>query len=305
MAKPENITALETKRRVMERVAYEVFGQGQTEAVEELAAPDFVDHDPMPGNTPDRDGFKRVVELFRGGFSDLEIELPHTIVDGDKVLGHIRLSGTHDGEFMGVPPTGKHVDAAAIVIARLGPDRRIAELWQRVGAMQLMQQIGVIPGWEEPPPVPPVPLVEGGRQTTPDENKAIVTRQAAVWNDGDERVADEIFHPQAVSPDAPQLPPGPDGCKVAARIFRDAFPDFRIVAEDVLAEDDLVACRFRQTGTHEGELFGIPPTGRSVDFGEIAICQVADAKIVASWFQTDMLTLMSQLGVGQQQTTTA
>ena len=50
-----------------------------------------------------------------------------------------------------------------------------------------------------------------------------------------------------------------------------------------------------QTGTHEGELFDIAPTGRRVDFGEMAICQFAGGQIVSTWFQTDMLALMSQL----------
>ncbi len=86
-----------------------------------------------------------------------------------------------------------------------------------------------------------------------------------------------------------------------ARVFREAFPDFHMTVEDSVAEDDLVVCRFRQTGTHEGELFGIAPTGRTVDFGEMAICQIAGGQIVASWFQTDMLALMSQLGVGDEQ----
>ena len=164
--------------------------------------------------------------------------------------------------------------------------------------MQLMQQLGVIPGWEEPPAVPPMPSVESARRTTADENKAIMLRQLAIWNDGDYDVADEIFHPEAIAPDAPQLPRGPEGCKEVARIFREAFPDFAMTVEDVVAEDDLVVCRFRQTGTHRGELFGITATDRSVDFGEIALCRIAGGQIVASWFQTDMLMLMTQLGVG-------
>jgi predicted ester cyclase len=127
-----------------------------------------------------------------------------------------------------------------------------------------------------------------------------MTRQLPIWNDGDYDLADELFHPESVTPDAPQLPRGPEGCKQVARAFREAFPDFRLTVEDTVAEADLVMCRFRQTGTHEGELFGIAPTGRSVDFGEHAICQIAGGQIVATWFQTDMLALMSQLGVGEE-----
>jgi steroid delta-isomerase-like uncharacterized protein len=295
----------EQKRSVMGRISREVFGEGRMESVDELIAPDFVDNDPLPGMPPDREGFKRVVQMFRTAFPDFRVALLHTVVEGDRGVDHIRSFGTHSGEFLGIPGTGKAIDTSAIVISRIDEEGRVAERWQRFGAMQLMQQIGVIPGWEEPPPVPPIPVVDAGRETSIEENKEIMLRQLAIWNDGDYDTADEIFHPQSITPDAPQLPVGPEGCKQVARMFRDAFPDFHMTVEDIVAEGDRVVCRFRQTGTHEGELFGIAPTGRSVDFGEIALCQIAGGQIVASWFQTDVLALMSQLGVGEEQTAPA
>jgi predicted ester cyclase len=291
----------EDKRNVLRRVSGEIFGQGRVDVVDELLAPDFVDHDPLPGVPPTRDGVKQLVGMFRAAFPDFEVEVLHTVVEGDKAVDHISSTGTHLGEFMGVAPTGKRIATSAIVLSLLDEQGRIAERWQRFGAMQLLQQLGVIPGWEEPPPVPPLPVVEGGRETTPDENRALMTSQLAIWNDGDYDLADELFHPESVTPDAPQLPVGPEGCKQVARIFREAFPDFHMTVEDTVAEGDLVVCRFRQTGTHRGELFGIAPTGRSVDFGEMALCRFAGGKIVATWFQTDMLALMSQLGVGGEQ----
>jgi predicted ester cyclase len=294
----------EEKRNVLRRVSGEIFGQGRIEAVDELLAPDFVDHDPLPGVSPDRDGVKKLVGLFRSAFPDFEVEVLHTVVEGDKAVDHISSTGTHEGEFMGVEPTGIRIKTSAIVISRLGEDGRIAERWQRFGAMPLLQQLGVIPGWEEPPPVPPIPHADG-QKTSVEENKRLMTSQLAIWNDGDYDLADQLFHPESVTPDAPQLPRGPEGCKQVARIFRTAFPDFHMTVEDVVAEDDLVVCRFRQTGTHSGELFGVPATSRGVDFGEIALCQIAGGQIVSTWFQTDMLGLMSQLGVGDEQTVPA
>ena len=293
----------EDKRNVLRRVSGEIFGQGKVEVVDELLAPEFVDHDPLPGISPKRDGIKDLVHLFQTSFPGITVEVRHIVVEGDKGVDHTRFSGTHAGDFMGIPATGKHIDTSVIVISKLGPDGRITERWQRFGALQLMQQLGVIPGWEEPPPSPPIPVVNGGRETSVEENKAIMTRQLAIWNDGDYDLADELFHPEAVTPDAPQLPRGPEGCKQVARIFRDAFPDFHMTVEDVVAEGDVVVCRFQQTGTHEGDLFGIAPTGRTVDFGEMALCQLAGGQIVATWFQTDMLGLMGQLGVGAEQAT--
>jgi steroid delta-isomerase-like uncharacterized protein len=292
---------VEEKRNVLRRVSGEIFGQGRIDLVDELLAPDFVDHDPLPGISADREGVKELVGMFRAAFPDFRVEVLHTVVEGDRAVDHIASTGTHLGDFLGVAATGKPIRTSAIVISQLDEDGRIAARWQRFGAMQLLQQLGVVPGWEEPPPVPPEPVVENGRTTTVEENKAIMTGQLPIWNDGDYDLADELFHPGSITPDAPQLPLGPEGCKEVARVFRTAFPDFHLTVEDVVAEGDLVTCRFRQTGTHEGELFGIAPTGRSVDFGEMALCRIAGGQIVSTWFQTDMLGLMSQLGVGGEQ----
>ena len=73
--------------------------------------------------------------------------MQHTVVEGDKVADYLTSTGTHRGEFMGIPPTGKPVATSAIEILRIDDSGRVAERWQRFGAMQLLQQLGVIPGW--------------------------------------------------------------------------------------------------------------------------------------------------------------
>jgi len=119
-----------------------------------------------------------------------------------------------------------------------------------------------------------------------------------VWNKGNLEVADEVFHPESWSPSAPTLPPGPAGVKLIAKIFRDAFPDYWIRIDNIVAEPDRVAAHFTQGGTHQGDLFGIPPTGKTVEFTEIGILRVADGMVVESWYDTDMFGMMRQLGVG-------
>ena len=81
-------------------------------------------------------------------------------------------------------------------------------------------------------------------------------------------------------------------------MMRDAFPDYWMEITHIVAEDDRVAARFRQGGTHTGPLMGIAPTGKKVEWTEIGILRVADGKVVESWYDVDMLGLMSQLGVG-------
>jgi predicted ester cyclase len=80
-------------------------------------------------------------------------------------------------------------------------------------------------------------------------------------------------------------------------MFRNAFPDFRAVIHDLIAEDDKVVTRKTFDGTHEGELLGIPPTGKEVTIELIDILRVADGEITDHWNVVDQLGLMQQLGV--------
>ena len=136
----------------------------------------------------------------------------------------------------------------------------------------------------------------GGKKTTPEENKALMRRFIEeVWNKGNLAVADEVFHPQASSPSAPQLPRGPQAVRDIATMFRTAFPDFHITIEDIIAEANMVVGRFTQGGTHRGEFMGIAPTGRTVSFTEIGVLRIEGGQVVESWYETDLLGLSSQL----------
>ena len=290
---------MKDKADVARRLVTDLFGKGDLSMVDELVDPALVDHNGFPGLAPGREGFGQAVTMVRTGFPDLHSEPVRVIVDGDRALYHWEGDATHGGPFAGVPPTGKPVRLSGIEIIMFNDEGKIVEHWIQVNAMEIMQQIGVIPGAPDPlPPYTPVPAVDPGRQTSPDENKQVMIRHVEeIWNGKNLDAADELFHPQAVTPYAP-LPPGPQGCKVIAGMFHTAFPDFHMTVEDILAEGDLVGARFRQTGTQQGELFGIPPTGKQVDFEEMAVVQIADGKIVSTWFETDLLTMMQQLGVG-------
>jgi predicted ester cyclase len=130
-----------------------------------------------------------------------------------------------------------------------------------------------------------------------EENKQIFRRFIEeFWNQRNLEVADELFAPDAVSPTAPQLPRGPQGVKEIGGMVLRGFPDFHMTIEDLVAEGDKVAARFMERGTHRGEFMGIAPTGNQATWTEIGILRIKDGKVVESWFQTDMLGLMRQLG---------
>lgn len=79
----------------------------------------------------------------------------------------------------------------------------------------------------------------------------------------------------------------------------EAFPDMKYTPEDVLAEDNLVAARWTVTGTHEGELEGIGPTGKEVEFSACGIFRLEEEKIAEVWLTYDQLGMLQQLGVAE------
>jgi steroid delta-isomerase-like uncharacterized protein len=120
-----------------------------------------------------------------------------------------------------------------------------------------------------------------------------------VWNRGRVDVLDELLAPEYVNhtPSFGNPPPGPDGLKPIVLAMRRAFPDLHFTIEDVVVTPQAVAIRTTMTGTHEGDLFGIPPTHRRVKVTQIQIERVRGGRIVEHWRVTDELTLMRQLGV--------
>jgi steroid delta-isomerase-like uncharacterized protein len=98
----------------------------------------------MPIEANGLQGVKNVFATLHAAFPDLHISLEDLIADGDKVVTRERITGTHRGNYMGVPATGKQVAYNEIVIARFA-DGRIVESWGVVDVLSLMRQLGAIP----------------------------------------------------------------------------------------------------------------------------------------------------------------
>jgi steroid delta-isomerase-like uncharacterized protein len=130
-----------------------------------------------------------------------------------------------------------------------------------------------------------------------EENKEIVRRFWGVW-EGNIGLVDELVAPDYInhSPGMPGQPEGPEGIKAVVSMFRAGMPDLGVVIEDVIAGGDKVVMRYRIQGTHKGELFGVPPTGRWVSIESITVERVSGGKIREHWRVTDTLDMMQQLG---------
>ena len=106
--------------------------------------------------------------------------------------------------------------------------------------------------------------------------------------------------PPILSTDPPPIPglkPGLEGIKQAFSLFTTAHPDGIHVIHDLIAEGDRVVARVTGSGTHTGELMGIPPTGKRLEMTGIVIYRIEGGKIVERWAQHNVLGLMQQLGV--------
>jgi steroid delta-isomerase-like uncharacterized protein len=129
-----------TQRRFVDQVQNE----GNIDAVDDFIAEDCVDHTPFPGLPPDREGAKQIFEAIRAGFPDHDAEVVHMVAEGDTVATYKTFTGTHEGEFMGISPTGKKVTIRVMDFVRYR-DGKIAEHWNIVDQAGLLQQLGATP----------------------------------------------------------------------------------------------------------------------------------------------------------------
>jgi steroid delta-isomerase-like uncharacterized protein len=130
--------------QVLDRINEEAFNQGRVDVLDELVADDFVEHDPMPGTPPDREGFKGMIRSLREAFPDFHAQTDDQIVAGDKVVERWTCTGTHEGEFIGAPATHRRIEIHGMDISRL-EDGRLVEHWTQVDMLSLLQQLGMLP----------------------------------------------------------------------------------------------------------------------------------------------------------------
>jgi predicted ester cyclase/phenylpyruvate tautomerase PptA (4-oxalocrotonate tautomerase family) len=130
-----------------------------------------------------------------------------------------------------------------------------------------------------------------------EQNKLIMRRMIdEVWNQGNLATADELFAADHTSPSAPQLPPGSEGVKILVKMFREAMPDYHMNIDLLVADESQVVARFTQSGTHTGgDLLGMKASGRKATWTEIGVLKIKDSKIVQSWYEVDMLSMIQQL----------
>jgi steroid delta-isomerase-like uncharacterized protein len=138
------VSAQENKA-ISRRADEELFDRGNLEVADELFAPNFVHHDPVSGEDwRGPESVKQYAAMMRAAFPDLYYTVEDQIAEGDKVVTRYRAGGTHQGELMGIAPTGKRIEITGISIMRINDGGKIEEMWENSDTLGMMQQLGAI-----------------------------------------------------------------------------------------------------------------------------------------------------------------
>ena len=293
---PEENTAL------VERFWKEVWVPGNDAAIAELVADDELHHWGIGDDTASRKAFADRIQVLLSAFPDITIQVDQAIAEDDLVATRWTATATHQGEWLGIAPTGKSVTYTGINIFRIACGQ-IAESWGEADHLGLLRQLGGLPGMNLPEDreATPAAVATGGTPCPPgsaDENRAVAARwfNEAVNPGKLERLGDMVS-PGLVShttgfPDAV----GPKAMAGVFQSLREAFPDLQFAVEPGPAEGDLVVERWTATGTSTAPFLGLGPTGQQMQWTGINIYRIECGQIAETWTEADTLGRLRQLG---------
>lgn len=279
--------------------------EGHVEVADDIIDPNFKVHGAGGQIIPaGNQGVKQLVLAWRNAFPDGKMQVLDEIPAGDKVGVRLLWTGTHTGDFYGVPASGNKVVVSSIGIDKVGPDGRITEGWGEVDMLGMMTQIGAIPKMGPGAPPDPDSLLQSPPKPTsssPEQNLKVVlgfVEAVNAWNLDAARACCDI--PSYVEHNPAWGAIGFDGTVNTYTMIRASLPDLTFIPDEdnSFAADDKVVVRGTVTGTHTGaDLFGVPASGKKVDWTGIDISRVTDGKITERWLCADILRLMTQLGL--------
>lgn len=134
----------EQNKALRRRIVEEGLNKQNTKVLDELFAANLVDHDLPAGTPPGPEGSKGKIAYFKSAFPDIHFTFEGEVAEGDKVAGRGYFTGTHQGDFQGIPPTGKKINVKFMDVWRF-ENSKLVEYWGQPDVMGLMQQLGAIP----------------------------------------------------------------------------------------------------------------------------------------------------------------
>lgn len=134
----------ETMRKEMLRF-YDAFNRRDLDSVSDVVADDFVDHEIPDGMPSGFEGVRQFLGAFVAAFPDMKFEPLEIIATNNNVAARLRTTGTHEGEFFGIPATGRKIDVESADWVRYNDEGKVVEHWGYTDNLKLMQQLGVMP----------------------------------------------------------------------------------------------------------------------------------------------------------------
>jgi len=271
----------------------EAINTGNFEALGDVFTPDVITH---YGSGEPVHGIDALADLMSGlaAFRDLAATIEELAVDGDRVGARYTTRGRQQGEFLGIPNTGASVEFGGAGIHRI-EDGKIAEVWTVDDWAALTRQIRT--GHSGAPVSTPSHSMQQASPETVARNKQAVSHWINLVNArAFERLSEDWSQDVTVNQgrDVSETI-GLDTLVKLLKMFYVGMPDLQIDVEDVVGAGDIVFLRTSSHGTHLGELFGIPGTGRPVSYKGIATYYLADGKITREWFNDDMFALLQTI----------
>jgi len=296
---------VEANKEVARRFFEEMWNNRDLDLVEELISPDMQGHAPT-GEFTGYEGERQTILGTVQAFPDLVITIDQMIAEDNKVALLTTYHGTHTGTLMGqIPPSGNEITVTGGILFHFAAGK-VVEAWSYLDMTGLMQQIGAMtpprPAPEDYAWLPPTTLT--GDPGDPEVNKTMIMRFVEeVWNQQDLEPIVELFHPEMGGSNPPvdymylpYMPNTRDGAFTqSVKDYLVALPDLHCTIHDIVAEGDKAMAHWTVTGTHQGELAGVPATGRSVTFSGHTMYRFADGQIVDSWWAWDLMGLMQQI----------
>ncbi|MCC6801373.1 MAG: ester cyclase [Anaerolineae bacterium] len=246
---------------------------------------DGIDYSAPPGIPRGHEGTKMFFSMFFDGSSDARNTIHELIAEGDKVSVISTIAGTHDGNLMGLPATGKKFSVLLLETVRL-ENGKYAERWGGLDIVGLMMQLGA--------------MQDPDQKAKVEQYTAMVNRYIEGVNTDDETALREVFAVDFNDHNSAQvsgLPPGVEAVVAAHHMLNQSFSDLTFTIDEVMVEGDKVAIRVHANGIHTGEFYGFPPTGKPISWTAHRILRVQDGMFVEAWNEFDQVGILQQMGI--------
>ena len=136
--------SIETNKAIIRRYVEEVQNRGNLTLLDEIAASSFVNHSSPPGVPPTLEGVKQLAQQILVAFPDGTMTIEDMVAEGDKVATRKTFRGTHQGAFLGLPPTGRRAEIGLIDLVRF-EEGKVIEHWLEWDMLGMLQQLGALP----------------------------------------------------------------------------------------------------------------------------------------------------------------